>query len=157
MLSDYFILLIQLWLNLVKDDNIQLPITTHLTTGTPSLILVFLLISNLISWLHLHQFLGTKTTEANKSLKSDANGSRLLMSRKTRLQHSFNQQSQVLYKIVRFFTYSNKKISTNETLPVEHFFPHFLASFTANRTKSEEKSVQLAEVHFYQIYFLQNP
>ena len=28
--------------------------------------LVFLLISNLISWLRLHQFLGTKTTEANE-------------------------------------------------------------------------------------------
>ena len=28
---------------------------------------------------------------------------------------------------------------------------------TANRPKSEEKSVQLAEVHLYQIYFLQNP
>ena len=36
--------------------------------------LVFLLISNLISWLSLHQFLGTKTTEVNKSLKTDANG-----------------------------------------------------------------------------------
>ena len=36
--------------------------------------LVFLLISNLTSWLRLHQFLGTKTTEANKSLKTDANG-----------------------------------------------------------------------------------
>ena len=35
--------------------------------------LVFLLISNLISWLRLHQFLGTKTTEANKSLKTDGN------------------------------------------------------------------------------------
>ena len=28
---------------------------------------------------------------------------------------------------------------------------------TANQPKSEEKSVQLAEVHLYQIYFLQNP
>ena len=28
---------------------------------------------------------------------------------------------------------------------------------TANRPKSEEKSVQLAEVHLYRIYFLQNP
>ena len=36
--------------------------------------IVFLLISNLISWLRLHQFLGTKTTEANKSLKTDENG-----------------------------------------------------------------------------------
>ena len=27
----------------------------------------------------------------------------------------------------------------------------------ANRPKSEEKSVQLAEVHLYQSYFLQNP
>ena len=38
---------------------------------------------------------------------------------------------------------------TNEPLPVEHFFPH--------RTKSEEKSVQLAEVHLYRSYFLENP
>ena len=36
--------------------------------------LVFLLISNLISWLRLHQFLGTNNTEANKFLKTDANG-----------------------------------------------------------------------------------
>ena len=34
----------------------------------------FLLISNLTSWLRLHQFLGTKTTETNKSLKTDTNG-----------------------------------------------------------------------------------
>ena len=36
-----------------------------------SLSLVFLLISKLTD---RHQFLGTKTTEANKSLKTDANG-----------------------------------------------------------------------------------
>ena len=42
--------------------------------GTGELSLIFLLISNLISRLRLHQFLGTKTTEANKSLKNDANG-----------------------------------------------------------------------------------
>ena len=36
--------------------------------------LVFLLISNLTNGLRLHQLLGTKTTEANKSLKTDANG-----------------------------------------------------------------------------------
>ena len=36
--------------------------------------LVFLLISKLTNGLHLHQFLGTKTTEANKTLKIDANG-----------------------------------------------------------------------------------
>ena len=36
--------------------------------------LIFLLISNLINRLCLHQFLGTKTTEANKSLKTGANG-----------------------------------------------------------------------------------
>ena len=36
--------------------------------------LVFLLISNLTNGLHLHQFLGTKTIESNKSLKTDANG-----------------------------------------------------------------------------------
>ena len=34
--------------------------------------LIFLLISNLINKLRLHQFLGTKTIEANKSLKTDA-------------------------------------------------------------------------------------
>ena len=36
--------------------------------------LVFLLISNLTSCLRLHQFLEKKTTETNKSLKTDANG-----------------------------------------------------------------------------------
>ena len=35
--------------------------------------LIFLLINNLINKLRLHQFLGTKTTEKNKSLKTDAN------------------------------------------------------------------------------------
>ena len=40
--------------------------------------LVFLLNSNLTNGLHLHQFLGTKTTEANKSLKTDANGAHLM-------------------------------------------------------------------------------
>ena len=35
--------------------------------------LVFLLISNLINRLRLHQFLGTKTTEVNMYLKTDAN------------------------------------------------------------------------------------
>ena len=34
--------------------------------------LVFLLISNFTNVLHLHQYLGTKTTEANKSLKTGA-------------------------------------------------------------------------------------
>ena len=37
------------------------------------LILIFLLIINLTNGLRLHQFIGTKTTEANKSLKTDAN------------------------------------------------------------------------------------
>ena len=36
--------------------------------------LVFLLISNPTSWLRLHQFLWSKTTESSKSLKTDANG-----------------------------------------------------------------------------------
>ena len=36
--------------------------------------LVFLLISKFTNGLCLHQFLGTKATEANKSLKTDANG-----------------------------------------------------------------------------------
>ena len=48
------------------------------------------LISNLINKLRLHQFLGTKGTETNKLLKTDANEwsplVRLLMSRKTRLK-----------------------------------------------------------------------
>ena len=35
--------------------------------------LVFFLISNLPNGLSLHQFLGAKTTEASKSLKTDAN------------------------------------------------------------------------------------
>ena len=51
--------------------------------------LVFLLISNPINKLCLHWFLGTKTTEVGKSLKTDANGAYyivgLLMSRKNRL------------------------------------------------------------------------
>ena len=49
---------------------------------------------------------------------------------------------------------------TNEPLPVEHFFLTFwpvCCAHTANRPKSEEKSVQLAEVHLYRTYFLQNP
>ena len=37
-----------------------------------SLSLIFLLISNLFNMLHLYQFLGTKTTEANKSLKAES-------------------------------------------------------------------------------------
>ena len=41
--------------------------------GTGELSLIFLLISNLISRLRLHQFLGTKIIVANKSLKTDAN------------------------------------------------------------------------------------
>ena len=45
-----------------------------LVTYIVILSLVFLLISNLTNGLRLHQFLGTKTTEANKSLKTDANG-----------------------------------------------------------------------------------
>ena len=48
------------------------------------------------------------------------------------------------------------EFGTNEPLPVEHFCPHFLAGLlcvcAANRPKSENKSVHLAEV-----YFLQNP
>ena len=39
-----------------------------------ALSLVFLIISNLTNGLCLHQFLGTKTTEASKSLKTDGNG-----------------------------------------------------------------------------------
>ena len=38
-----------------------------------TLSLVFLLISNLTNGHRLHQFLETKTTKANKSLKTDAN------------------------------------------------------------------------------------
>jgi hypothetical protein len=44
-----------------------------LLVGRP-LSLVFLLIGNLTNGPRFHQFLGTKTTEANKSLKTDANG-----------------------------------------------------------------------------------
>ena len=46
---------------------------------------------------------------------------------------------------------------TNEPLPVEHFFPHFLAGFAVC------SSVQLAEVHlyrsltFYKIHTLRSP
>ena len=51
-----------------KDEQV---INTPVPVG---LSLVFLLIRNLISRLRLHQFLGTKTTLVNKSLKTDANG-----------------------------------------------------------------------------------
>ena len=48
---------------------------------------VFLLIKNPINRLRVHQFLGTKTTEVNKLLKTDANKANyvigFLMSRKT--------------------------------------------------------------------------
>ena len=50
--------------------------------------LIILLISNLINKLRLHQFLGTKTTETNKSLKTDANVA-LLMSRKRGVKLKF--------------------------------------------------------------------
>ena len=50
------------------------------------------------------------------------------------------------------------KFGKNEPLPVEHFFPHFLTGLlrthTANRSKSEEKSVQLAEIHLYELTYL---
>ena len=39
-----------------------------------NLSLVLLLISNLTNGLRLHQFLVTKSVEANKSVKTDANG-----------------------------------------------------------------------------------
>ena len=39
----------------------------------PDLSLVLLLISNLTNGLRLHQFLVTKSAEANKSVKTDAN------------------------------------------------------------------------------------
>ena len=41
---------------------------------TVGLSLVLLLISNLTNGLRLHQFLVTKSAEANKSVKTDANG-----------------------------------------------------------------------------------
>ena len=53
-----------------------------------------------------------------------------------------------------------RNFGTNEPLPVEQFFLFFwpvCLAHTANRPKSEEKSVQLAKVHLYRIYFLQNP
>ena len=68
--------------NLFKEINtVLIPImplallhfTTDFTSEFSGLSLVFLLISSLTNWLHLHQFLGTKTTDANKSLKADAN------------------------------------------------------------------------------------
>ena len=40
--------------------------------------LVFLLISKFTNRLHLHKFSGTETTEANKFLKTDANGAERL-------------------------------------------------------------------------------
>ena len=56
------------------------------------------------------------------------------------------------------FVWSN--FGTNELLPVEHFFPHFLGGLLCVRSKPAKKwgkSVQLVEVHLYRIYFLQNP
>ena len=41
---------------------------------TSFLSLVLLLISNLTNGLRLHQFLVTKSEEANKTIKTDANG-----------------------------------------------------------------------------------
>ena len=46
----------------------------HLDSFRFNLSLVLLLISNLTNGLRLHQFLVTKSEEANKSLKTDANG-----------------------------------------------------------------------------------
>ena len=50
-----------------------------------SLLSTYALIKNPINRLRLYQFLRTKTTEANKSLKTDANGALIgfLMSRQT--------------------------------------------------------------------------
>ena len=49
---------------------------THIINSS-NLSLFFLLISNPTNRLHSHQFLGTRTTEANKSLNTDANGAHL--------------------------------------------------------------------------------
>ena len=48
--------------------------TKYSTNKSVELSLVFLLISNLTNGLRLHQFLVTKSAEANKSVKTDANG-----------------------------------------------------------------------------------
>ena len=56
------------------NHNDELRFLKSIKIKSTDLSLVFLFISNLTSWLRLHQFLGTKTTEANKSLKTDANG-----------------------------------------------------------------------------------
>ena len=42
--------------------------------GKKNHIVMTLIFSSLTNGLHLYQFLGTKTTEANKTLKTDANG-----------------------------------------------------------------------------------
>ena len=42
------------------------------------------------------------------------------------------------------------KFGTNEPLPVEHFFPYFLAAQQTGQ-KLRKKSVQRAEVHLYRI------
>ena len=49
------------------------PPTSLMSYSTVNLLL---LISNLTNRLRLHQFLMSKTTEANKSLKTDANGAK---------------------------------------------------------------------------------
>ena len=57
-----------------KSKNISKTGLILIVSNPSRLSLVFLLISNLISGLRLHQFLETNTTVANKSLLTDANG-----------------------------------------------------------------------------------
>jgi hypothetical protein len=59
---------------LTTDNTIQYHGGLQTRNFVPVLSLFFLLISNSTNRLRLHQVLGTKTTEANKSLKTDANG-----------------------------------------------------------------------------------
>ena len=54
-------------------DEAPLTIKTRLKSPQFKLSPLFLLISNIINNLRLHQFLGSKTTEANKLLITDAN------------------------------------------------------------------------------------
>ena len=68
------------------------------------------------------------------------------------IQQNLPKLSPLLFKKV-FFTFQFKRLLLR---PLKQLLKCGFCN-TANRSKSEEKSVQLAEVHLYRIYFLQNP
>ena len=71
---------VSIYINVIKDQRISYKYILF-TLNLALLVLLYLLLhcpsshwKYPITRLYLHQFLGTKTTEANKSLKTDANG-----------------------------------------------------------------------------------